>query len=218
MKPARRGVVFDLDGTLIDSMPLVLQAYAQAVRPFQPMSEAEIRGYMGGPPERIFARMPLTAQQAADALRSLRAFGDVHWGDVPAFAGAVELLDTLRRAKIGVAVWTGRDRESTEWLARRHNLWGRADTWVCGDDLPSHKPDPAGLAEALRRLAVAPADGWMVGDADVDVLAGAALGVSTLLITHGLAIGQEARSKAGRSVETPAEAYALLQSSLLPVP
>lgn len=216
MTALRRAAVFDLDGTLIDSMPLVLQAYAEAVKPFHPeMTEDEIRGYLGGPPERIFAGMPLTAQQAAEALRRLRTAGGERWRRIDAFPGAAALLRELRGAGVAVGVWTGRERESTEWLARRHGFWDLLETCVCGDDLPSHKPDPAGLAEVLRRLGVDTAGAMFVGDADVDVLAGAALGVRTLLITHGLTVGAEAMSRAWQVVKAPAEAYARVRMELM---
>lgn len=211
MKP-RRAVVFDLDGTLVDSMPLVLRAYAHALAPFAPALTAEkILALLGGPPERFFSSVVSNPQDAAAALERLTAYSLEHWRTIQAFEGMVALLQSLREAALAVGVWTGRDRHSTEILLREHGVAALVDACVCGDDLPSHKPDPAGLEAALRQLGVARNEAWFVGDADVDVLAGAALGVRTLLITHGREAAADLRAKAWKVVETPAEAYALLR-------
>ena len=83
---------------------------------------------------------------------------------------------------------------------------------VCGDDLPTHKPHPGGLEEALRKLSVTREQALFVGDADVDVLAGAAGGVRTILITHERPVAKEVTAKAWRTVVTPAEAYAIVRA------
>lgn len=211
----RRAVVFDLDGTLVDSMPLVLRAYAHALEPFAPDLTAEkILALLGGPPERFFQSVVGSAQHAAAALERLNAYSAEHWRTIVAFDGVSALLEHLRGASLGVGIWTGRERRSTELLLREHGIAAWVDACVCGDDLPSHKPDPAGLEAALCQLDVGRDDAWFVGDADVDVLAGAALGVRTLLITHGRETTAALRAKAWRVVETPAEAYVLLRAEI----
>jgi len=207
-----RAVVFDLDGTLVDSMPLVLQAFAHALRPARgEMSAAEITAYLGGPPDRTFQTLLGDDAQVAEAMQRLRDFSVANWRLIRPFDGMLALLDELRAAGRTVAIWTGRERESTEWLLREHALAGRVGACVCGDDLPTHKPHPGGLEEALRQLSVRPTEALFVGDADVDVLAGAEAGVRTLLIAHGRAVAAEVRAKAWRTVTTPAEAYALVK-------
>ncbi len=217
MNERRRAVVFDLDGTLVDSMPLVLRAYAHALAPFAPALTAEkILALLGGPPERFFSSVVANAQDAAVALERLGAYSLEHWRTIQAFDGMLALLQTMREASLAVGVWTGRERYSTEILLREHGVAALVDACVCGDDLPSHKPDPAGLEAALQQLGVAREGAWFVGDADVDVLAGSALGVRTLLITHGRKTTAELRAKAWKIVETPAEAYALLRLEIGP--
>ena len=111
---------------------------------------------------------------------------------------------------MALAIWTGRDRETSEALLRAHQLAGQFAAVVCGDDLPTHKPDPQGLREILARLGVAAAETIFVGDADVDVLGGAACGVDTLLIDHGRVVDEALRAKAWRTVASPLEAYELV--------
>jgi HAD superfamily hydrolase (TIGR01509 family) len=123
------------------------------------------------------------------------------------FDGVRALLDQLRDAGVQIAMWTGRDRVSADWLLREHQLTEYFATVVCGDDLPSHKPDPAGLREIMRRLGVTPAETLFVGDSDVDVLGGAACGVDTLLIQHRREVEMHIASKSWHTVTSAPEAF-----------
>ena len=212
-EPAPSAVVFDLDGTLVDSMPLVLRAFAHALRPAcGELSPEQIMAHLGGPPERTFQTLIGTREGVADAMERLRDYSLKHWRQIRPFDGMTGLLDALIAAKRGVAVWTGRERESAEWILNENEIAPRLAACVYGDDLPTHKPHPGGLAETLRRLRVTKDESLFVGDADVDLLAGAELGVRTLLITHGRPVEKSLRVRAWRAVETPAEAYALVRS------
>lgn len=104
------------------------------------------------------------------------------------FAGAPELIGRLCDAGVRIGIWTGRDRVSTDRMLRRHGLDAAFGAVICGDDLPTHKPDPEGLREIMRRLPASAEETLYVGDADVDVLGGAASGVDTLLIRHARSI------------------------------
>jgi HAD superfamily hydrolase (TIGR01509 family) len=212
----RRAVVFDLDGTLVDSMPLVLQAYVHALEPYCPaMSADEIRRLLGGPPDRFFAQLIPERQNVADALLRLQAFAAAHWKMIVPFTGALALLADLRAASHSIGVWTGRERESTTWILHHNGIGEKLNACICGDDLSSHKPDPAGLAAVLRQLGVERAEAIFVGDAEVDLLAGSELGVRTILITYGRPTSDEISAKAWCLAETPTEAYALVRKELL---
>jgi pyrophosphatase PpaX len=213
LKPLCRGVVFDLDGTLVDSMPMVMRAYAHALQPYFPnISEEELRNRLGGPPDRLFAEM-MSAVDSSDALQRLHAYSVENWKLMQPFEGMADMLDELR-SQVPVAIWTGRDRTSTELVLNEHSIAKKVHPVVCGDDLTSHKPDPAGLAEVLRRLRITPVEAIFVGDADVDVMAGAALGVRTVLITHDRIASAAIQRQAWRVVETPTQAYSVLRTEI----
>jgi pyrophosphatase PpaX len=202
-----RAVVFDLDGTLLDSMPLVLAAVTHAIEPFAPRPSREIFARLGGPPERFMATL---LDEAANLPVALTRFEGYHRSNahlIRPFEGAERVLQRLRTAGVQLGIWTGRDRVSTEWLLKEHRLEGYFATAVCGDDLPSHKPDPAGLQELMRRFGVAPAETLFVGDADVDVLGGVGGGVDTLLIRHTRDIHPDITAQSWRTVLLPAEAF-----------
>jgi HAD superfamily hydrolase (TIGR01509 family) len=202
-----RAVVFDFDGTLVDSLPLVLRAISHAIEPFGPRPTMDIFAKLGGPPERF---MPDLVGHARNVPVAIERMGDFHARNqhlIRPFEGVEVVLQRLRAAGVALALWTGRDRVSTEILLREHQLGGHFATCVCGDDLPTHKPDPEGLREILRRLQVSAHETLMVGDADVDVLGAAACGVDALLIRHARVVDEAVRGKAWRTVTSPVEAF-----------
>lgn len=217
MNTERRAVVFDLDGTLIDSMPLVLRAYAHAIEPFVPgLGTEELRAALGGPPTRIFAQLIADPAKATEALVRMQDYSLTHWKTIQPFTGALPLFAELGAAGVATGIWTGRERESTAWLLKEHGLAEWIQATVCGDDLATHKPDPEGLAAVLQQLHVSPENAIFVGDSEVDVLAGAALHVRTVFITHGRDVPGEIRAAAWRVVEQPPQAFALLREGLGP--
>ena len=163
-----RAVVFDLDGTLLNSLPLVLRAFSHALEPFGGKPTMEMFAHFGGPPEQIFQGLVADARDVPAALTRLHEFHRDHHHLIEPFPGAKAMLRELRSRGVTLAVWTGRDRASAEHLFRLHDLGVFFAEVVCGDDLPSHKPDPAGLREILRRLGLKSHEALYLGDADVD--------------------------------------------------
>jgi HAD superfamily hydrolase (TIGR01509 family) len=207
---APRAVVFDFDGTLIDSLPLVLAAITHAVEPFGGRPTMDIFAQLGGPPERFLPALINDLRHLPVALQRLDAFHRENAHLIRPYEGARLLLERLRGMGVHTALWTGRDRESADWLLREHELEDLLATIVCGDDLPTHKPDPEGLREIMRRLGVSPAETLFVGDADVDVLGGAACGVDTLLIRHAREVELHVATKSWRTVTSPVEAFEIV--------
>lgn len=212
-----RAVVFDLDGTLIDSLPVVLRAIAHALEPFGSRPTAEIFGKLGGPPERFLLTLLPDAKHLPEALDRMVTFHGEHWNTIRPFAGVTDFLEQFRAAGVELAIWTGRDRESTARLMSELGLTPYFATILCGDDLSTHKPDPEGLREIMRRLRVGAAETVFVGDADVDVLGGVACGVDTILIRHGRSIPDTTLGQSWQHVATPGDALALVLRSLGPV-
>src|SRR4051812_3436423 len=103
-----RAFVFDLDGALVDSMPLVLRAFAHALQPARGVVAVEqILRHLGGPPERTFADMLGHPAQVEVAMQRLRQFSVENWKLIRPFEGMHALLDTLRGARHAVGLWTG---------------------------------------------------------------------------------------------------------------
>jgi HAD superfamily hydrolase (TIGR01509 family) len=209
-----RAVVFDLDGTLLDSLPLVLAAIAHALEPFGPRPATEIFAKLGGPPERFLATLLDDLNNVPAALGRMERYHRDNVHLVQPYEGVGALLTDLGRRGIQVAIWTGRDRANTDWLLHEHHLAGFFTTILCGDDLPTHKPDPQGLREIVRRLGVQPAEVLFVGDADVDVLGGVGCGVDTLLIRHAREIELHIAAQSWRVVASPGEAFEVIRACI----
>ena len=205
-----RAAVFDLDGTLVDSLPLVLQSIAHGIEPFAPQPTMDIFAHLGGPPERFLAGLVSDPRHVPEAARRMEAYHRENFHLIEPFAGVREFLQRLREHGVLTAIWTGRDRASTEPLLVSHGLAGWLSEVVCGDDFPTHKPDPEGLRAIMQRLGVEPVETVFAGDADVDVLGGAACGVDTILIRHARAIPDDVNRKAWRTVEFPVQAFELV--------
>jgi HAD superfamily hydrolase (TIGR01509 family) len=206
-----RLVVFDLDGTLVDSLPLVLAAITHALEPFGRKPTMDIFAKLGGPPAKFMPALLADAGDVPAALARMEKFHHENTALIRPFAEAPELLADLAARGVRCAVWTGRDRNSTERLLAEHRLRDHFSAVMCGDDLPSHKPDPAGLRAILRNLEVAAAETLFVGDADVDVEGGAACGVDTILIRHARSVEPQTLALAWQTVISPAEAYRLVR-------
>ncbi len=208
-----RAIVFDLDGTLVDSLPLVLRSIAHAIEPFGPTRPTmEIFAHLGGPPERFLGGLVGDVRHVPEAMARMAAFHQSNQHLIRPFEGLGPMLAALKARGTALAIWTGRDRASGESLLREHGMDGLFATVVYGDDLPTHKPDPEGLIEILRRLEVGAKEALFIGDADVDVLGGAAAGVDTVLIRHSRSIEADILAKAWHAVASPAEAFRMLLS------
>lgn len=178
-----QAVVFDLDGTLVDTMPVVFRAYQYAVAPYRPApSREEIMAVLGGPIQVGLERLLPPDAPREEAIRRVWAYADAHRHEVELLDGAVDLLGQLREAGVRVGLWTGRDRASTRVILDAFGLWDYLQAVVCGDDLPTHKPDPQGLFVVLNQMGAEPAQSAFVGDSIHDVRAGLRAGVYTVAV------------------------------------
>ena len=211
-----RAVVFDLDGTLLDSLGFVLRALEHALEPFGVRPSPDIFTRLGGPPQRFLPELVPDPVGAEAVLARLAAFHRTHGHLLELYEGAAALLRELHASDVKLAIWTGRDRSSAEALLKRHEISPLLGALVCGDDLDSHKPNPCGLQAILHRLQVAPNEALLVGDADVDVEGGAAAGVDTILIRHGgRAVAAEVAARCWLTVASAGEAYTTVAHSVL---
>jgi HAD superfamily hydrolase (TIGR01509 family) len=190
-------VLFDWDGTLVDSRAALLAAWHESTervlgRRF-PANAAEEREAFTLPGSEIWPRLAATAA-ARDAL--VEMFQEVYErsaGLVRAVPGIAAALAELGEANIAVGVVTSKGRRRYVLDVRGAGLEELIDVAVCVEDAPATKPDPRPVAAALARLDVAPANALMVGDTVVDVAAGIGAGTGVAGVAWGACTAAELR-------------------------
>jgi phosphoglycolate phosphatase len=181
-------VIFDLDGTLVDSREDIAAAVNAALAQVGSATRRvdEIAPRIGEPLDAIFRRW-LPAQSPhllADAVAAYRSFYFDNCARSSAlYPGVRECLDRL--APIPLAVATTKTTRQAIRVCEQLDL-ARHFAVIQGCDGIPHKPDPAVVRAVLSRLGVAPGAAWMVGDTPMDVEAGRAAGCATCAVTWGI--------------------------------
>lgn len=210
LPPFVSGVVFDLDGTLIDSRRDIAEAanYALEKAGFARLLHDELESYVGDGAPMLMARAARlevtdakTALMVADFLDFYAEHPIDHTELMP---GALAAMDALAGVPLGVC--TNKPRRTTVAVLRGLGLEGRFKGVVAGDDLPQRKPDPAMVHETARLLGVDVQAVAMVGDGPQDVLSGRAAGAFTVGVRGGIqAFERLAASGPDAMIDTLAE-------------
>jgi N-acetyl-D-muramate 6-phosphate phosphatase len=216
--PDIQAILFDLDGTLIDSAP-DLGAAADKMRTdrgqaslpaadYRPMAGAGARGMLG-------VALGLTPEHPDFSV--LREEFFVNYENCMtqrtyAFFGVTELIEQLLQKNLLWGVVTNKSKRFTDPLTRAMPLFATARAIVSGDTTPYAKPHPEPLFEAARRLGLAPEKCLYVGDDERDIVAGRAAGMGTVVATYGY-LGQKADVaswQAHAHINSPVELLQLL--------
>lgn len=179
-------VVFDLDGTLVDSVGLIVASYQHAFRTVLGVAEEEerIRGWIGQPLARAFREV--SAERADELLAAYLAWNLAHTEAlIRRYDGVDRLLGTLVASGVRLAAATSKMREPAELAARLAGLTDHLGVLVTMEDTDRHKPDPQPLLLAVERLGARPQDAVYVGDAVVDVEAARRAGMAAVAVTWG---------------------------------
>ena len=199
-----RAVLFDLDGTLLDTVADITAALndALAEQLAVTLPESEVRTLIGrGVPsliERALARVP--GGEAADAERLLERY-HAHYERIQRsgrmrtrpFPGVARGLAELHSLGLKIAVVTNKPAKTSLDLLSRLRLEHWIDALVGGDS-GYRKPEPQPLLLACERLGVPPAEALMVGDSLIDVLAARAAGIRVLCVPYGYNEGEDPRT------------------------
>ncbi|HMR31954.1 MAG TPA: HAD-IA family hydrolase [Geminicoccaceae bacterium] len=187
-----RLVVFDCDGTLVDSQRFIVECMTAAfvAERMEPPSSDAIRRIVGltlvHAVDRLLGGGDLAmAERLADGYRAQfllrRERGDT---DEPLFPGAVELLDELAARGVTMGVATGKTMRGLKHILAQHGLSHRFITLQTADLHPS-KPHPAMIEAAMRETGAAPAETMMVGDTSFDIEMAVAAGVLPVGVSWG---------------------------------
>ena len=191
-------VIFDLDGTLIDTNDLVADSWRYTVKKLtgKDITDDEIRGTLG---EILLDSMRRIMPEIDPdtALEVYRAYQrDIFLDSIKLYDGTAEVLAALHGAGIKNAILTSRLRTSTEKAMAHFGIRELFDAVLTASDTKIFKPDPAPVYLILDMLGSKAEDAMIVGDSIHDVEAGLAAGVFTVLVDWSCALPPERRADA----------------------
>ncbi len=191
----KQAVLFDLDGTLLHTVPdLAAAVNAMLVDLGKPaLPEETVAVYVGKGAENLVNRS-LTGSMTEKASPELYAQAMANWqnhythinGNHSVFyPGVKEGLELLKNAGIKLAVVTNKPERFTQPLLERTGIADYFEVMVGGDTCPVKKPDPMPVTHACKLLGVDPSQALMIGDSINDALAANAAGVECWLLPYG---------------------------------
>ncbi len=216
-----QAVLFDLDGTLIDSAP-DLGAAADKMRTdrglssfpldhYRPMAGAGARGMLGI----AFGMTPEHPDFEAMKEEFFVNYESCMTERTRIFEGVADMVARLVAQGLPWGVVTNKSSRFTDPLTQAMDLFATAGAIVSGNTTPHAKPHPEPLFEAARRLSVDPSRCVYVGDDERDIVAGLAAGMGTVAATYGY-LGQQAdisRWNAHLHIDSPMDLLKFLQSA-----
>lgn len=191
-------ILFDLDGTIIDTNELIIESFLHALKGVVPDTFSR---------EDIIPKMGLTLkhqlqlfsgrEEVDDLTKAYRSYNlSKHDEMVTLFPGVAETIPLLREQGIKLGVVTTKMRDSTERALNLLGIYDAMDVIVTLDDVENAKPHPEPVLKAIRALGSEPAATLMVGDSAADIESAAAAGATPVGVAWSLK-GEEVLKDAG---------------------
>lgn len=197
-------ILFDLDGTLVETAPEIADAVNDTLHDFgwPGVDEAQVARWIGHGTGALLVQA--VARASGRTPEAVRADGR-HAAVVARYDGHYArrcgmrsrpyphvraTLSALRARGTKLAVVTNKETRYTERLLAVHGLRPAFDRIVCGDTGPTRKPDPAGVLECLRGFGVEPAHALFVGDSSIDAETARRAGIAVWLLPYGYNLGE----------------------------
>jgi len=196
-------IIFDLDGTLVDSQPAALGATVEALSRFGVQAtDAEVREQFGGGARKILRYFlerdldPDEAEEVIDEITALRNELQLSYTDrVILLPGVERLLNSLKATRYKLALATMSARNIAMDVTTFHGIYDCFDAVLTADDVVKVKPDPEILIMTIGRLGGQVDRTLYVGDSSHDLEAAVSLGMPFLLADTGIYVRGEAREK-----------------------
>jgi len=184
-------VLFDLDGTLANSIDLIVASYAYAFDTVtgRQITRAEACQWIGQTlPVTFFHEDPANSAALEVAYRE---YNNAHLDQITPYPGVFQLLDDLRSAGVATGVVTAKGRDAGEASLQVMGMTGLIPVIVARQDTTEHKPHAAPLLAALDKSGASPNQAAYVGDAVWDVMAAQAARMTAIAVTWGAGVEDE---------------------------
>jgi len=214
-----KAVIFDLDGTLIDSHQDIATACNQAMRAVGAPSrtDEEIKSMIGGGVRRLLERALQTTDKStieAARVHFAPAYRECLLEQTKLYPGLAEVLDQLKAMPFPMCIATNKPRSFTAPIFEKLELGRWFSAWASADEVPLKKPDPAVLGLALQRAQQSPetSNCIYVGDMAIDVLT--ARNANCLSIHVDWGYGESHKPKPDLTARTPADLLSAVSQGL----
>jgi HAD superfamily hydrolase (TIGR01509 family) len=189
-----RGIVFDFDGTIVDSMQMVFSALNDALkRRNLPTIEIELLGRMAGLPviDIISSKVHITEAAAKevekDVFKTYTSFCRTSCQLLPHVEST---LKTLKSKKIKLGLFTTTPTKPLMAVEKKFSLKDYFDIMIAKEDA-ENKPNPEGLNKIVKEFGIRKDECLYVGDSPIDILTGKAAGIKAIAVTTGIATLQQ---------------------------
>lgn len=210
-------MLFDLDGTLLDSAPDLVGAlnHVRESEGLKPLPVNRLRRFVShGAAGLLNAGMPATDEETFERWRQrfLRHYAQHSYEHSSLFDGIPEVLRALESAGKPWGIVTNKFQSLTRAVITAAGLSPTADCVVCGDTLPQSKPHPAPVLLACETIGVEPRDVLFVGDDPRDLQAGHSAGtqIAAVLYGYGEYEADDPLVKTSIAIEQPSDLLRLL--------
>ena len=197
-------IMFDLDGTLVDSAPEICDAVNDTLRQFAlpEVTQLQVTNWVGhGTRELLVQVLAFSLQTNHDVVRTcdlftqvVAAFGEHYQTRCGTrsylYPQVRETLTALRARGVKLAVITNKEGRFTQAVLNAHQLAPLFDLVVSGDSLPTQKPDPAGIESCLTLFDMPRSRALLVGDSSIDVATARNADVTVWAVPYGYNRGQ----------------------------
>jgi phosphoglycolate phosphatase len=197
-------ILFDLDGTLIETAPEIADAVNDTLDHFgfASVTQQQVNDWIGhGTRELLIQALAFIYEQSVDEVRHSDNFSIIeaeftrHYQRrcgtrSHLYPHVRETLQRLREAGVKLAVVTNKEDRYTQTVLDAHQLSPLFDRVISGDTLPVKKPNPAAIADCLQRFAVAPERALFVGDSSIDVATARNAGIAVWALPYGYNMGE----------------------------
>jgi HAD superfamily hydrolase (TIGR01509 family) len=181
-----QALIFDRDGTLFQSLPVILRAFNHGVEPFVkklPTDQEWFKAF--GPAEEEVMAVFIRKEHRKEAFQRYLNYYQTHMDQIQLYPEMFDLLKEASEAGMKLALFTGGGRESTAFCMEKEGILKYFQVLITGDDVMRPKPHPEGILKVINELKLTANRTLVIGDAGADMIAGKAAGAATVLARWG---------------------------------